>query len=515
MKNRKNKLTNFLKTGILFFGISLLLWNCEQEEISIETKHNPLDYMEFNKSSYQSIPFQSNNNNTKNRSENNVDLMSWATKNEYYFNPNRFVKAVDSSGNEAYAVFLRVKNTPNTIFYNLVVPKKSENNFVSNPFIVKYELAQGTVDDYKANIQYAFKGSVTVFTLDNFKTDNFKTDNLKAKSTTSSYCIEKEVKGISGSNNSSSSGGGGRGIDNNNSNSRNNSGFTSYYTIRTISSSGGGGSSSIEWGVGAFTYPKVGKNEFNKSSNSNTVCPDDDVVTPILTDDDCPNGRIVNGECVEEEDDKIFNELTGKDKCIFNELKKLGLFKSTIKKFENSSNYNLTIKNGNCNNTNTACTDGNDIKNGNITVTMEIVSGTLPLEYAATLLHEGIHAELFKYVDEHQNGIDPNNRENLLYHYFEQKKIQKPNLVNSVAQHQHMADKYVRPIAEAIRQLDNNQYSLDYYMGYGWDGLRTYGYDGYYDSGNWVSLNKDQSTEYYKKQKIVNDNTKLKGNECK
>ncbi|TXD49999.1 hypothetical protein [Polaribacter sp. IC073] len=28
---KKNKLTNYLKIGILFFGISLLLWNCEKE----------------------------------------------------------------------------------------------------------------------------------------------------------------------------------------------------------------------------------------------------------------------------------------------------------------------------------------------------------------------------------------------------------------------------------------------------------------------------------------------------
>ena len=32
MKSKKNKLTNLLKTGILFFGISLLLWNCEKNE---------------------------------------------------------------------------------------------------------------------------------------------------------------------------------------------------------------------------------------------------------------------------------------------------------------------------------------------------------------------------------------------------------------------------------------------------------------------------------------------------
>ncbi len=31
MKNRKISLANFFKLGILFFGISLLLWNCEHD----------------------------------------------------------------------------------------------------------------------------------------------------------------------------------------------------------------------------------------------------------------------------------------------------------------------------------------------------------------------------------------------------------------------------------------------------------------------------------------------------
>jgi hypothetical protein len=34
MKSKKNKLTNLLKTGILFFTISLLFWNCNDESIN-------------------------------------------------------------------------------------------------------------------------------------------------------------------------------------------------------------------------------------------------------------------------------------------------------------------------------------------------------------------------------------------------------------------------------------------------------------------------------------------------
>ena len=66
----------------------------------------------------------------------------------------------------------------------------------------------------------------------------------------------------------------------------------------------------------------------------------------------------------------------------YDKLKKLSLFNSTIKTFENSANYNLTIINGNCRNTNTACTDGRDINNGNVKIIMEIISGNFPLEYA-------------------------------------------------------------------------------------------------------------------------------------
>lgn len=52
-------------------------------------------------------------------------------------------------------------------------------------------------------------------------------------------------------------------------------------------------------------------------------------------------------------------------------------------------------------------------------------------------------------------------------------------------------------------------------MCFGWDGLKRYGYDGYYDNGVWKTLDKSVNSDYYKKQKIVNDNTKLNGNECK
>jgi hypothetical protein len=194
-------------------------------------------------------------------------------------------------------------------------------------------------------------------------------------------------------------------------------------------------------------------------------------------------------------EDQIINNLKGKEKCAYDKLTNLNLFKSTIKKFEGNSNYNLILnswtKNACNNSSDDGCTDARDLINGNITIYIQNI-GRGTLDVAAIILHEGIHAEIYKYVDEYKKGLDPNDRKNLLAYYFQYKAQNDNTLLTSNAQHQHMADKYVRPIAEALRQLDNYKYPLNDYMGLAWDGLRRYGWDGYYDNGNWVTLDRNQ-----------------------
>ena len=72
-----------------------------------------------------------------------------------------------------------------------------------------------------------------------------------------------------------------------------------------------------------------------------------------------------------------------------------------------------------------------------------------------------------------------------------------------------MADKYVKSIAQSLRQLDNNKYPLNDYMGLAWDGLRRYGWDGYFDNGNWVTLDRSQYVGNINK---VLDNTEFNKN---
>ena len=113
------------------------------------------------------------------------------------------------------------------------------------------------------------------------------------------------------------------------------------------------------------------------------------------------------------------SQLSEENMCVFNKMKELTLFKETIGKFESDSAYNLIFKYGDCSTSNVACTDGSEVDvNGNVTIMLEDIRYDPQLELAATFLHEGIHAELFRYVSRYENGIDPNNRERLFQLYY-------------------------------------------------------------------------------------------------
>jgi hypothetical protein len=191
-----------------------------------------------------------------------------------------------------------------------------------------------------------------------------------------------------------------------------------------------------------------------------------------------------------EYDEKIINNLTGRDKCIYDKLKALNLFKNTVSKFTIGP-YNLTFSYaGICNGGagEEACTDAADLENGNITIKiLGSATSSNELDFAATILHEGIHAEMYKYVKQFNNGVDPNERENL-FHYYEYYKAENSNdFATSIAQHQYMQDVFVIPMAKAIRQLDNYRFPLEDYLGFGWEGLKKdYDYDHYIDGNGQV-----------------------------
>ncbi len=192
--------------------------------------------------------------------------------------------------------------------------------------------------------------------------------------------------------------------------------------------------------------------------------------------------------------------------CVYSELKARNgnLFRQTIGSFIDDPKYKLYFRVGECDTTDQACTDAKDIDNTNsITIILENVNIS-SLNAAALILHEGIHAELYRFVDQaHNEEVDPNDRK-LLFDLYENYKGSEWQDAN--AQHNYMTTKYVEPIAKAIRALDNNQYPLEYYMGFGWDGLRAYDYQGI--------LSNEESDELYELQAIVNQNTTFNPQNC-
>jgi hypothetical protein len=65
-----------------------------------------------------------------------------------------------------------------------------------------------------------------------------------------------------------------------------------------------------------------------------------------------------------------------------------------------------------------------------------------------------------------------------------------------------MVYNHVQPIANAIRELDNNTYSIDYYMAFGWEGLDQIG-----KITNPPLITQMQMNDYINLQQIpLNDN---------
>lgn len=197
--------------------------------------------------------------------------------------------------------------------------------------------------------------------------------------------------------------------------------------------------------------------------------------------------------------------------CAYKALKNTNgnLFRKTIGSFITDPKYDLRFEVGECKTSDDACTDGKKTSSGRITITIED-RNMRSLEAAATILHEGIHAELFRFVQEAHNGnVDPNDRKRLfdLYYFYNNNSRTDPSFLDANAQHAYMAENYVRPIAQAIRQLDGNKYPLSHYMGFGWDGLRGYDYKGL--------LTDAQDDENIRLKKIANDNTTFDPKNCK
>lgn len=484
---KKNKLTNLLKAGILFFGISMLLWNCENNYVEnsptniAEKVKNKVNLNDINDEFYAKNNISINWNDYQTFEKNNITF--------YQFKID-FINPLISNDTTIF------KSTPEL---SLIVYQTAEGLSINITEIRPYHY-DTSINSNIENLS-EFSGSIRYFDkLGNLKNKEAYYNGQLIKSDIEEFLpfpkkefSKKENDYLARVQSCIST----PSVTHIYSTTHH---YMDYHTL-TFSLSGG-----------FMMNPVPYKTVYLGSTTETYTYTNYSCDTPHTGDEVYKSEYMREQKLIDIEDYKIDNELQGIAKCVYEKMKKLYLFKNTIKKFENSEDYNLILKSWTkdaCNNSSDdGCTDASDLSNGNITIYIQN-TGRGTLDLAAIILHEGIHAEIFKYVDQYKKGLDPNNRSNLLAYYFQYKAQNDNTLLTSTAQHQHMADKYVKPIAYALRELDNYKYGPNEYMGLAWDGLRRYGWDGYYDKGKWVTLDRNQYTGNIKK---VLDNTDFNKN---
>lgn len=450
------------KNWIMTLGISFLLTNCSKESISEQELNigNQLNDLNAETVSFQEaiIFFNSSASKNKNTSaKSNSSLVlnpDWNTlvqqslpnTNAVLTNANTDVNRKGNFNSELF--FIKIDDTIKSVIYTIYKDSIDINgnlinarfflNELNGDYIDGYKVENGnTIKRYIVNSSNSNSSNLTSkIRTDTDPDDCWNTDNLPDGDHTFDTVY------ITGS-------GGGSPM-----------GSWNGYTGSTRGSfSSTGGYSNSEGGTGGGSNGSAG------GSNGNTA--------PRLTAREIKElaGAIVVDPPSHYEDDKIDDsKLTGKDKCAYELLKTTNgnLFKETIGLFGvPGSKYDLKFTYDSCNNDGEMCTNAKDLANNNITIKINNTSGLSILEIATNFLHEGIHAEIYRYVHENGGNVDPNDRINL-YNSYIAAKVKSGSLANTdEAQHQHMADRYVYPIARAIREIDNKRFSVEHYLPFG------------------------------------------------
>jgi len=180
-------------------------------------------------------------------------------------------------------------------------------------------------------------------------------------------------------------------------------------------------------------------------------------------------------------------------KCVYDKLTldNSPLFKNTVGVFIDDPEFKLTFKVGNCSNTDDACTNTTDPNN--IVIIIEDVNIT-PVEMAQFILHEAIHAEIARYVAQYQSGVDVNDRPYLFELYKHYKELYDSGDID----HIYMTLNYINPINAALRVFDDNNFPSNYYSSFTWDGLR------FWDAGDLLSIEEDEANALRRIEVIEN-----------
>jgi len=117
-----------------------------------------------------------------------------------------------------------------------------------------------------------------------------------------------------------------------------------------------------------------------------------------------------------------------------------------------------------------------------INIAINKITCNNPLSIAATLIHESIHAALYKDAKLKDPTIT---REDII-------KTLRLNTKTTDPDHEVMAKKYVNLLAESLREADGNRFPVDYYLYLAWSGIQNAGYELELLNDPWIGQFKEK-----------------------
>lgn len=182
MKTKKNKLTNFLKIGVFLFGISLLLWNCEKEEILIEQETNIIQHSQtYQKINAKEIPEIIITLKDKFKFAKTSDFKNKSSQTNIFnlLDLDTIIKIKTLQDDISYSI--RLKENKEKIINVVAISKDKTTNY----FIYEYNPTSTFLQLYKLGIKNMgeFEGELRIYTIKEY----LEKENTKQK-TASSPC---------------------------------------------------------------------------------------------------------------------------------------------------------------------------------------------------------------------------------------------------------------------------------------------------------------------------------------
>lgn len=163
---KKNKVTNLLKFGILLFGISLLLSNCENEdkpiqELEIEQEEPNIKISKIHKEKIQENKAISQKLNTfkeKIKKENTFQKTIYSSEYDFYIETDYATYIENKDGSYHSYTFPILREKDNKLIENLLLSLQPDGSY--KMFLTSYQLSEQDLDDIENGIEVDFTNKI-------------------------------------------------------------------------------------------------------------------------------------------------------------------------------------------------------------------------------------------------------------------------------------------------------------------------------------------------------------------